>query len=140
MEIGSHDRYWFALQRVPGKKKPSEINWGMRKIEHFVPSERRLSQWSDRKKQIEVPLFAGYCFAKFSSSDRLPVLQSHGVVRVVGANGRPESIPEDEIDSLKILIMTSSRYVSCPYCGRYARGSDQWSIALERKDVRCERQ
>jgi transcription antitermination factor NusG len=87
----------------------------MRNIEHFLPTTRRLSQWSDRKVQIEVPLFAGYCFAKFSSSDRFPVLQSQGVVRVVGPSGRPEPIPEEEIESLRVLLSNSCRYANYPY-------------------------
>jgi transcription antitermination factor NusG len=87
----------------------------MRNIEHFLPTSKRLSQWSDRKVQIEVPLFSGYCFAKFSSSERFPVLQSQGVVRVVGPSGRPEPIPEEEIESLRILLSNSCRYANHPY-------------------------
>ena len=76
---------------------------------------RRLNQWTDRKKQVEVPLFAGYCFARFSLADQLPVLQSQGVVRVVGSSGRPEPIPDEEIESLQTLISNSSDYDCYPY-------------------------
>ena len=87
----------------------------MRNVEHFLPTSRRVSQWSDRKKQVEVPLFAGYCFARFSLADRLPVLQSQGVVGVVGSGGKPASIPDDEIDSLRKLMNNSSHYSYHPY-------------------------
>jgi transcription antitermination factor NusG len=87
----------------------------MRHVEHFLPTMRRLSQWTDRKKEIRVPLFAGYCFARFSTADRVSVLQSQGVVRVVGRAGRPEAIPDEEIDSLRILISNSSNFVCYPY-------------------------
>jgi transcription termination/antitermination protein NusG len=90
----------------------------MRNIEHFLPTMLRVSQWSDRKVSIEVPLFAGYCFARFTSSDRLPVLQSQGVVRVVGCGGRPEPISEDEIESLKMLLSNSRGYSSHPYLNK----------------------
>jgi transcription antitermination factor NusG len=87
----------------------------MRNVENFLPTMRQLSQWTDRKKEIEVPLFAGYCFARFSLADRLPVLQSQGVVRVVGSGGRPEPIPDEEIESLRKLISSSSDYDCCSY-------------------------
>jgi transcription antitermination factor NusG len=87
----------------------------MRHVETFLPTIRQLSQWTDRQKEVEVPLFAGYCFAKFSLTDRLRVLQSQGVVRVIGSGGRPEPIPDGEIDSLRKLISASNDYVCCPY-------------------------
>jgi transcription termination/antitermination protein NusG len=108
-------RHWFALQTRSRHEKIVRNQLDMRNIEHFLPTMKRVSQWTDRKKQIEMPLFAGYCFAKFSSSDRLSVLQLEGVVRVVGSGGRPESIPDDEIESLRKLLSSSSEYICHPY-------------------------
>jgi transcription termination/antitermination protein NusG len=115
MNAGSQPYCWFALQTRSRHEKIVRDQLDMRNIEHFLPTMRRLSQWTDRKKQIEVPLFAGYCFARFSSSDRLPVLQSQGVVRVVGSGGRAEPIPDEEIESLRRLINNASDYVCHPY-------------------------
>lgn len=105
---------WFALQTRSRHEKVVEGQLEMRNVEHFLPMMKRMSQWSDRKKEIKVPLFAGYCFARFPLADRLPVLQSQGVVRVVGSADRPEPIPDEEIDALKRLI-SSSNYVSHPF-------------------------
>jgi transcription antitermination factor NusG len=107
--------HWFAVQTRSRHEKIVQSQLSKRNIEHFLPMTRRVSQWTDRKVQVEVPLFAGYCFARFSSIDRLPVLQSQGVVRVVGPSGRPEPIPEEEIESLRIALSTSCRYISHPY-------------------------
>jgi transcription antitermination factor NusG len=115
MDTSSQPHRWFALQTRSRHEKVVRNQLDLRNIEHFLPTMRRLSQWTDRKKQIEVPLFAGYCFARFSSSDRFPVLQSQGVVRVVGSGGRPEPIPDEEIESLRRLINNSSDYVCHPY-------------------------
>src|SRR5215510_8596227 len=106
---------WFAIQTLSRHEKVVRSQLEMRKVENFLPTMRRLSQWTDRKKEIEVPLFAGYCFARFSLADRLPVLQSQGVVRLVGSAGRPEPIPDEEIESLRKLINSPSDYVCCPY-------------------------
>lgn len=106
---------WFAIQTRSRHEKVVRSQLEMRDVETFLPTKRRLSQWTDRKKEVEVPLFAGYCFAKISLADRLPVLQSQGVVRLIGSGKQPEPIPDDEIESLRKLISSSSNYVDCPY-------------------------
>ena len=51
-----------------------------RGIEVFLPTVARWSRWKDRKKQIEWPLFPGYCFARFSPPARLRIIACPGVV------------------------------------------------------------
>jgi len=114
-EKTTHRYFWYAIQTLSRHEKVVRRQLEMRNVEHFLPTTRQLSQWSDRKKQVEVPLFTGYCFARFSFTDRLPVLQSQGVVGVVGSGGRPESIPDDEIDSLRKLVNNSPHYSYHPY-------------------------
>jgi transcription termination/antitermination protein NusG len=105
---------WFALQTRSRHEKIVRHELMVRKIEQFLPTVTRLSQWKDRKKEIEFPLFPGYCFARFSLDDRLAVLQSPGVVHIVGAL-RPEPIPDFEIESLRIVMNNSTRYELHPY-------------------------
>ena len=119
-EIGAVDTLsephrWFAIQTRSRHEKVVRSQLELRNIENFLPTTRQRSQWTDRKKQVEVPLFAGYCFARFSSEERLPVLQSQGVVCVVGSGGRPEPIPDEEIESLRKLLTNSSDFVCHPY-------------------------
>ena len=106
---------WFALQTRSRHEKVVESQLEMRNVEHFLPMMKRVSQWTDRRKEIKVPIFAGYCFARFSYDDRIPVLQSQGVVRMVGSAGKPEPIPDEEINALKRLISNSSNYMCHPY-------------------------
>ena len=84
-------------------------------IEPLLPTVRRLSQWKDRKKEIEVPLFSGYCFVRMPLQQKLPVLQVAGVVDIVGGGHRPEPIPDEEIDALKILMTSVLPYDPHPY-------------------------
>ena len=114
-QMNPHSHRWFAIQTRSRHEKVVRSQLEMRNVETFLPTMRRVSQWTDRKKEIEVPLFAGYCFGKFSLADRLPVLQSQGVVRLVGSSERPEPIPDEEIESLRKLISSPSDYVCCPY-------------------------
>ena len=105
---------WFALQTRSRHEKIVRRELTNRNIEQFLPTVKRLSEWKDRKKEIEFPLFPGYCFARFSLHNRLAVLQSPGVVHIVGAV-RPEPIPDLEIESLKIVLNNRTRYELYPY-------------------------
>jgi len=105
---------WFALQTHSRHEKIVREELTKRKIEQFLPTVKRLSQWKDRKKLIEFPLFPGYCFARFSLHSKLSVLQSPGVVRIVGAL-RPEPIPDSEIESLRIVLDNRHGYGLHPY-------------------------
>jgi transcription antitermination factor NusG len=84
-------------------------------IEPLLPTVKRLSQWKDRKKEIEVPLFSGYCFVRFASEQKLPVLKTIGVVDIVGAGHCPEPIADEEIAAIKTLMMSVLPYDSHPY-------------------------
>ena len=65
-----------------------------RGIEAFLPTITRWSRWKDRKKQIDWPLFPGYCFARFSPAAALTVLKCPGVVSIVSFNGEPAPVPD----------------------------------------------
>jgi transcription antitermination factor NusG len=70
----------------------------------FLPLIARRSRWKDRTVQVQWPLFPGYCFARFSWLDRLRVLTAHGVVEVLGANGRAIPVPDVEIEAVRRLV------------------------------------
>ena len=84
------------------------------KIEAFLPTITKWSRWKDRKKQIDWPLFPGYCFARFDPDSRLSVLKQRGVVNIVSFNGEPSPIPDIEITSVRQLIDSALQYDPCP--------------------------
>jgi transcription antitermination factor NusG len=84
-------------------------------IQPLLPTVKRLSQWKDRKKEIEVPLFSGYCFVRFSQQEKTPVEKVTGVVEIVGSGSRPEPIPEQEIEALRRLMASVLPYDPHPY-------------------------
>jgi transcription antitermination factor NusG len=83
-------------------------------VEPLLPLVRHIRQWSDRKQRVDLPLFAGYCFAKFSLHDRISVLEVPGVVNIVGITA-PEPIPDEEILSLNKLLDSRLTYREHPY-------------------------
>lgn len=75
----------------------------------------RVSQWKDRKKIIEVPLFSGYCFAHFLWKERISVLEVPGVVQIVGRGNSPDPLPNNEVGALRRLVDSSLCYDAHPY-------------------------
>ncbi len=106
---------WYALRTKSRHEKLVRDQLDKRGIEPLLPTVKRLSQWKDRKKEIEVPLFSGYCFVRFSQREKMPVQKTAGVVEIVGNGSRPEPIPEQEIDALRRLMTSVLPYDPHPY-------------------------
>lgn len=98
-ETGLHQ--WFALSVRPRHERSSAAALRSKGYEEFVPLYRSRRRWSDRVKELELPLFAGYVFCQFDVRFRLPILTTPGVVRIVGAGREPTAVPDSEIEALK---------------------------------------
>ena len=105
---------WFAIWTRSRHEKLVRDQLQQKHVEVFLPTITKWSRWKDRKKQIEWPLFPGYCFARFDSTDRLPILKCDGVVTIVGTDGLPSPIPPVEIESIRQLIESELAFDPCP--------------------------
>jgi transcription antitermination factor NusG len=106
---------WYALRTRSRHEKLVRDRLAGQGIEILLPTVTRLSQWKDRRKSVEFPLFPGYCFARFPWVARTPVLMVSGVVEIVGPGSRGEPIPEVEIMALKALMGSELAYDAHPY-------------------------
>jgi transcription termination/antitermination protein NusG len=106
---------WYALRTRSRHEKLVRDQLTSQGIEPLLPTVKRLSQWKDRRKEIEVPLFSGYCFVRFASEQKLPVLKTVGVVDIVGGGHQPEPIPDEEISALQTLMTSVLPYDPHPY-------------------------
>lgn len=111
----TNNLHWYAVRTKSRHEKVVRDQLSTQGIEPLLPTVKRLSQWKDRKKEIEVPLFSGYCFVRFAQQDKLPVQKVIGVVEIVGSGSRPEPIPEEEIDALRRLMTSVLPYDPHPY-------------------------
>ena len=73
-------------------------------IESFLPVQRQLRQWSDRKKWVEAVVVPGYLFVRISQLEYDQVLQSDHIVSFIRFNGRPAVIRDQEIQQLKQML------------------------------------
>lgn len=115
MNQADHSCRWYALRTKSRHEKLVRDRLAGQGLEPLLPTVKRLSQWKDRKKEIEVPLFPGYCFVRFAWPDRRPVLQVAGVVDIVGSGHRPEPVTDEEIAALRTLMASVLPYDAHPY-------------------------
>jgi transcription antitermination factor NusG len=98
------DRQWFALQVRYRQEFRVADQLKERGIEEYTPFLFRQRNWSDRTKNIRVPLFPGYTFCKIDPEARLlPILTMPGAIHFVGGSV-PTSVPEEEIEWIRKAI------------------------------------
>lgn len=95
---------WLAAYTKPRNEKKVYQRLVDAGIETFLPLQKRMKQWSDRKKLVEEPLLRSYIFVRITEKDYFRVLGTPGVVRYVSFEGKAAPIPDRQIDTLKMLI------------------------------------
>ncbi len=97
---------WYAIRTRSRHEKIVSEQLKEQGIETFLPLVKKTHKWSDRVKEVELPLFSGYNFVRLvlSSPERLRVLKAHGVAGFVGINGSGTAIPESQIQDLRTLL------------------------------------
>lgn len=95
---------WFAIYTKPRSEKKTYTRLVEQGIEAYVPLVKTLQQWSDRKKIVEKPLISSYLFVKIELLEYQDVLKTDGVVKFVCFEGKAVSIPQLQIDNLKLIV------------------------------------
>jgi len=95
---------WFALQvRTRHEKNVASFLDG-KGYEWFLPTYLSRRRWSDRIKELDLPLFPGYLFCRFNPQERLPILKTPGLIGIVGTAKQPTAVDASEIVALRTLV------------------------------------
>lgn len=115
VEGNLHKTEWYAVQTLYRYEHRIARDLTVKGFETYLPILRETRQWTDRKKVLEVPVFGGYVFIRQEASlrNRVRVLETTGVVRILGDNQAPVPIPEIEIESVRRMIESGA---SCRKC------------------------
>ena len=106
---------WYAAQTCANHEKRVFEQLEQRTVEAYLPRYTSVRRWKDRQVRLELPLFPGYVFVHLALRDRLQVLQTPSVVRLVGFGGHPASLPDQEIDQLRQGLAREIRFEPHPY-------------------------
>jgi transcription antitermination factor NusG len=114
---------WYAAYTCANHEKKAAAEISLRGVESFLPLYHAIRNWSDRRVELEMPLFPGYVFVHLALPDRSKVLQVPGVVRLVGFGGLPAALPDEQIEILRAGLNRRLRAQPHPYltAGRRVR-------------------
>lgn len=106
---------WYALQVRSRKENyvaSQVLGYG---FECLLPTYKSIRQWSDRKKELEQPLFPGYLFCRFDFQDRRPLITTPGVLQIVGSGRVAIPVSDEEISALRLAVASGLPNQPWPY-------------------------
>jgi transcriptional antiterminator RfaH len=95
---------WYVLVTRSRHEKKCELLLKRKGIEVYLPLQKVMREWSDRRKKVEIPLFSGYLFIFYDGTNRADVLATPGVVRFVRYDQQDAIIPPSQIQSIRFAL------------------------------------
>lgn len=86
-----------------------------RGFESFLPMYKSRRHWSDRIREMEVPLFSSYVFCRFDPLNRFPVVSIPGIVHVVSVGKVPVAVDQNEIEAIQAAVNSGLHHEPCSY-------------------------
>ena len=108
---------WYVVYTKPKWEKKVAERLNEIGVVAYCPLVTKISQWSDRKKRISVPLFNSYVFVQMEDKDRNRVFEISGAVRYLFWLGKPAVVKDLEIEAIR-------QWLSAPDV--YEVALDQW--------------
>ncbi len=99
---------WHPVYTNPKAEKKAHQLLTAKGIESYLPLQKKLKQWSDRKKWVEEPLISSYIFVNIPAKAQTEVLMTKGVCRFLYFCGKVATMPTQQIDSLKLLLASET--------------------------------
>ena len=108
---------WFTIQTRYRFEKKVAAHLSDKGMEVFLPVRKETRAWSDRTKEVSVPLFPGYAFVRSDRSivRRLLVLQTAGVLGFVSFAGTAAVVPSKQIEDLRLLLTKDVPFSLYPF-------------------------
>jgi len=108
---------WFAVQTYPRHEKRVVAALSEKGIKTFLPLLSESHRWSDRRRTVEVPLFPTYVFIQTADTraTRISILRATGVIRFLGTRGVGTAIPDEQIESVRIILEHGIRLMPFPF-------------------------
>jgi transcription elongation factor/antiterminator RfaH len=97
---------WYVLHTRSRFEQVVSDGLTKKTIDAFLPMISTLSKRRDRRLVIRVPLFPGYVFVKsdLNPHERLEILKTIGVVRIIGNRDGPIPVSDEVVTSLRIMV------------------------------------
>ena len=97
---------WFALHVRSRHEKTVDAQLQAKSHESFLPLYTAKTKWTDRTKDVSLPLFPGYVFCRFQPSDKSSILATSGIIDLVRIGSEPAALQTSEIDAIKLIVQS----------------------------------
>ena len=106
---------WFAVQVKTTHEKRVASSFDSAGYEWFLPLYACRRLWSDRMKHVDLPLFPGYIFCRFTPCARVPILKTPSVLRIAGTGSAASPVDEQEITALQRVMKSGAGVSPFPF-------------------------
>ncbi|GAB2693992.1 UpxY family transcription antiterminator [Mucilaginibacter koreensis] len=100
-------KQWYPVYTSARAEKKAYEALSKKGIEAYLPLQRQLKQWSDRKKWVDEPLIKSYLFVRINEAQKTEVLMTKGIVRFIYFSGKTATMPDKHIHELQLLLASS---------------------------------
>ena len=98
---------WLVIWTKPRAEKKVASRIVAQGLEAWIPITTERHKWSDRWRDVVLPLFPGYLFARADSTHVHRLLRTPGVLTVVKDGGKPALLSDSFISSLRRAVEDS---------------------------------
>ena len=106
---------WYAVHVRSHAEANVALGLRQKGFEQFYPTYRKQTQWSDRVRTLDLPLFPGYVFCRFDIALRRGVVITPGVLKVVGFGKEFVPIPEGQIKKVQDIMRSGLLAAPWPF-------------------------
>lgn len=103
MKKENEENEWYVIRTMSRQERKVAERLEQINIFSYVPLVKTISQWTDRKKTIEKPLFSGYVFIK-KTSKYPELVHIPGVVGIIKHNKKIAIVKQSEINTIKSIV------------------------------------
>jgi len=115
LSVASLELCWFAVYTCANHEKRVADQLRERCVDYFLPLYECERRWKDRRVKLQTPLFPGYIFVRIALCDRLRILQTPGIARLVSFGGHPAPLPHEDIQAIQDCLSHGLQVEPHPY-------------------------
>lgn len=102
-KLKTKEKTWYAIYVKSRSEKKVAAELEAANIDFYLPLEKRLKQWSDRKKWVEEPLFRSYIFVHIDNKDYYRALVRN-TVKYITFEGKAVPVPPQQIEAVRVYL------------------------------------
>jgi transcription antitermination factor NusG len=113
MQQKTNKTHWYLLYTKPRAEKKAALELQKKGYEVFLPLQKTLKVWSDRKKWVEEPLFNSYIFIETElEPNYYTILNAPGIVKFISFQSHPAIVDPRDIQLVKLLLGSQGELIT----------------------------